>query len=106
MSEYLRKHRPDRYEKLVYIQQYKLDRGCSICGYNEVAHSLDLDHIDRSKKRGKLSDAHLWSWKAIHEELENCVVLCANCHRKKTAEEKDYFVVGREEEDDPQLDLL
>lgn len=98
--------RPDKKAKMDFVSKYKLERGCKICGYKESAYALDLDHIDRSEKTFKLSDAHSVSWERLHEELAKCEVLCANCHRIKTQEEKDFFSVDREELDDPQIDLL
>lgn len=77
-----------------------------MCGYNKIPEALEYDHIDRSKKVFKMSKAHWYSWDKIHKELENCVVLCANCHREKTIREKDYQEVDFEEPEDLQLNLL
>ena len=97
---------PGSQDKWLYIRNYKTEKGCSECGYNKSPMALELDHVDRSKKTGKLSKAYFWPWDRIHEELKNCVVLCANCHREKTEKEKDYMEIDWIEEDDPQLDLL
>ena len=86
--------RADKAEKQQYLRDYKLSKGCSECGYNETAEALDYDHVDRSLKRMKMSKAHNYSWANLLQELENCVVLCANCHRKKTTEDKDYLEVN------------
>ena len=99
-------HRPDRVEKREYVNNYKLERGCSVCGYNKCAAALDLDHVDRRQKKFALSAAQRKSWEAINEELAKCVVLCANCHREKTQKEKDYMALDFEESNDLQLDLL
>ena len=94
-------------EKKAFLRQYKMERGCAVCGYNKMPAVLELDHIDRSKKTMRMKKAaqHM-SWARIHAELENCQVLCANCHREKTVRERDYYSVDRVEEDDPQMDLL
>ena len=42
----------------------------------------------------------------IHKELENCIVLCSNCHRKKTTEEKDYLETDYVEPEELQYDLF
>ena len=77
-----------RYE---FLANYKLERGCEICGYSEHACALDLDHIDDSKKsRGKSNNRKSttpWtsmSQERVEAELLNCRVLCANCHRVET----------------------
>ena len=90
--------RPDVDRKIEFIQQYKMEKGCSVCGYNEIPQALEFDHIDRSKKKFALNKAWKYKWPTIMEELEKCVVLCANCHRKKTTEEKDYLQVDVKEE--------
>lgn len=77
--------------KKKFIEDYKLKKGCSVCGYNESPEALDLDHIDRKQKKFKLSQGYKRTWQNIMVELEKCVVLCAICHRKKTHAEKDYF---------------
>ena len=92
--------------KKAYVAKYKMEKGCSNCGYSESPAALDFDHIDRTKKNFKLSKAYKYTWEKIHEEIENCVILCANCHRVKTAKEKDYMETDWVEEETPQLDLL
>ena len=92
--------RPNRKEKRIFIQQYKLDKGCSVCGYSKSSHALDLDHIDRTKKNFSMSKGCKYSWEKIIKELENCVVLCANCHREKTDRNEDYFNLTHSEEEE------
>ena len=77
-----------------------------MCGYNKIPEALEYDHVDRKKKNFKISKAHSYSWDMIHKELENCIILCANCHREKTTKEKDYMELDFEEIKNPQLSLL
>ena len=100
--------REDRRKKREYLKTYKINKGCSVCGYNEIPEALEFDHVDRTQKRIKMSRAHQYSWRYIMEEMEKCVVLCANCHRKKTMEEKDYLEVGEQESEEEvrQYDLF
>lgn len=93
-------------EKKAFLTAYKLERGCSVCGYNKCSQALEFDHIDRSKKNFQMAQAFRHPWIKIQKELENCVVLCANCHREKTIREKDYQEVDFEEPEDLQLNLL
>lgn len=58
---------------------------CENCGYNEHPEVLDFDHIDRSQKKYRPAQVLKYSMKKIKEELDNCRLLCANCHRLKTA---------------------
>lgn len=56
--------------------------GCVVCGESDL-RCLDLHHKDPSKKKFTLSISNYSrteeAWK---EEIEKCITLCANCHRK------------------------
>ncbi len=98
--------RPDELAKKKHIRDFKVSRGCQECGYNEIPEALELDHVDRTKKNFKMSKGHYFSWEKIHRELKNCIVLCSNCHRKKTMEEKDYLETDYVEPEELQYDLF
>lgn len=56
---------------------------CSTCSENDIA-CLDFHHIDRTSKEEnvtKMLNDHR-SKESILREIEKCVVLCSNCHRK------------------------
>lgn len=54
---------------------------CEICGYNKSNRALSFHHLDPSKKDFGLSDRGLTrSWEKIRNEIEKCILLCANCH--------------------------
>lgn len=53
--------------------------GCCVCGEKDVA-CLDFHHL--SNKTTQVSWMQSNSYKAIKEEIDKCVVLCSNCHRK------------------------
>jgi len=62
--------------------EYKGGR-CSICGYDWCIEALEFHHPDSSKKDfGISSRGYTRSWEKIREELDKCVLLCANCHRE------------------------
>ncbi len=75
-----------------WLAQYKLERGCTDCGYAENAAALDLDHLDPATKHPWLKDrksggprtAYVLSWELMKLEAEKCEVACANCHRIRT----------------------
>ena len=66
-----------------WLAEYKRERGCSRC---EETHSaaLDFHHTtdDKSKNIGKMAHEG-YSKESIKEEIDKCILLCANCHRKK-----------------------
>jgi len=74
------------------INRYKLLKGCQLCGYKKHFSALEFDHISRSSKIKAISmlikEGN--SWKMIKEEVKKCMLLCSNCHRLKTYENKDW----------------
>lgn len=71
----------------VFVNDYKMERGCVDCGYKNHPAALELDHV-RGKKVRHVS--LMSSLPLVKEELKKCVVRCSNCHRIKTWEEKGY----------------
>jgi len=75
--------------------KYLNDHPCIICGESDLI-VLDFDHRDRSTKKHAISDLiHVWAWENILTEIEKCDILCANCHRRKTAKEFGWYKVAR-----------
>lgn len=64
-----------------YINSKKIQ--CSSCKENDIV-CLEFHHVDPSKKERNLGDiaSRGWSNKRIDKEIEKCIVLCSNCHRK------------------------
>lgn len=64
--------------------RYKVRMGCQECGYSEHPSALDFHHTNPDEKEGRISEMlNTASPEKTREEVEKCVVLCANCHRKK-----------------------
>ena len=63
-----------------FFQQVK-STGCVKCPEREVV-ALDLHHIDPSKKEFTFSAYRNASMEKLKTEVQKCVVLCSNCHRK------------------------
>ena len=56
---------------------------CSRGGYCKCPEALEFHHINSSKKDFGISNkGYTRSWETIKEELSECDVLCANCHRE------------------------
>jgi len=66
--------------KLMAIQ-YKGGK-CQICGYNKYPGALDLHHINGQKPFGISDKGYTRSWVKVKQELDKCILLCANCHRE------------------------
>jgi len=62
--------------------QYKGGK-CQICGYDKYVGALDLHHIDSAKKSFNIGHkGYTRSWEKTKQELDKCVLVCANCHRE------------------------
>jgi hypothetical protein len=66
-------------ENRVYILE-KFGSKCSNCGFNKWKASLDVHHLDPSKKDSGFSTIRYWTRDKIDKELEKCILLCRNCH--------------------------
>jgi RNase P subunit RPR2 len=53
---------------------------CKKCGFDEYKWSLDIHHLDPSKKDEYYSSMRSWSWSRIEREIKGCILLCKNCH--------------------------
>jgi hypothetical protein len=81
-----------RRKKREFVHLWKSQHGCEDCGeHNPVV--LDFDHWEDNK------EAPVWrlvrdnaSWDRIRSEMEKCAVVCANCHRIRTARRSDRWV--------------
>ena len=56
---------------------------CGKCGYNRCIDALEFHHLDSSGKDFSISaKGYTRSWIKVKEELDKCILLCANCHRE------------------------
>lgn len=56
---------------------------CEICGYNKCIGALEFHHINSEDKDfGIASKGYTRSWEKLKEELDKCIMVCANCHRE------------------------
>ena len=54
---------------------------CIICGYSKCQRALSFHHLNPKEKDFDLSSRGLTrSWERIKNEIDKCVLLCANCH--------------------------
>lgn len=67
------------------LAEYLTEHPCVDCGEPELV-VLEFDHVRGTKKRNisRMLECAM-SWGAIMEEVEKCDVVCANCHRRRTA---------------------
>jgi len=72
-----------------------LGNECTECGYSRCDAALEFHHTDPSQKDFSISNAgNTRSWQRVREELDKCILLCANCHRELHAEIITYKTNG------------
>jgi len=66
--------------------EYK-GKKCQLCGYNRCIEALEFHHTNSSVKDFSISEkGYTRSWNRVKEELDKCMLLCANCHRELHAQ--------------------
>lgn len=56
---------------------------CERCGYDRCTDALEFHHKNRSQKDFGISEkGYTRSWARVRNELDKCVLICANCHRE------------------------
>jgi hypothetical protein len=85
------KRRTQGYQKIRkdFINKIKMDKGCSKCGYKNHAAALDFNHVHGDKKFNISQDSKVAMDKLL-AEIEKCEILCANCHRIHTFENRHW----------------
>jgi hypothetical protein len=73
-----------------WVLNYLQTHPCVVCGESDPI-VLDFDHI-RGKKKYPVTYmiSHQYCLETVIEEIAKCQVLCANCHRRKTAKEQNW----------------
>ena len=66
-----------------WLANYKATQGCLTCG-EDCPANLDFHHHSGTKTL-EMARVHALGPERIQEEIDKCLVLCANCHRKVNA---------------------
>ena len=70
-------------ERVAYLLTYFADHPCADCGEADPV-VLEFDHLgDKSFSIGACLTRY--TWQTILAEMAKCDVVCANCHRRRTA---------------------
>jgi len=72
--------------------EYLSDKSCIMCGMSDV-RVLEFDHIDPATKSFGIAQGitRTLRWENMLEEISKCQILCANCHKIKTAEQQSWY---------------
>ena len=78
------------------VTAIKLARGCADCSYNRHHAALDFDHRDRAEKHRTVSwlVSHNSPWSTLMAEIDKCDVVCANCHRIRSFDRRDWTALA------------
>lgn len=86
----MRRHR----KRVVLLQQFTYDylkeHACVDCGEKDP-RCLEFDHLRDKKKNVSNMIQDGASLETLKKEIEKCEVRCANCHRKKTALDQEWY---------------
>ena len=56
---------------------------CEICGYDKCLGALDFHHLDPNEKEFSISSSNIYkNIDKLKEEVDKCILVCANCHRE------------------------
>ncbi len=79
-----------RKEARQYVLNYLSAHPCTNCGESDPV-VLEFHHLYGKDKAISKMVADGWSIGRIQQEIDKCVVLCANCHRRVTAKKQNWF---------------
>lgn len=87
---YYLKQRERALARKIELVNYKGGK-CEKCGYDKNLSALDFHHLCPEDKTFQLDSRHLSNTNIdkLKEEVEKCVLLCANCHRETHYPEYD-----------------
>jgi hypothetical protein len=72
-----------RNERVAFLIEYFAEHPCVDCGESDPV-VLEFDHLE--DKAFNISEGlRDRSWQSILDEIKKCDVVCANCHRRRTA---------------------
>lgn len=73
--------------------EYLKGHHCVDCGEDDVV-VLDFDHDDPEDKTHNVADMirRGYSFEKLKNEIDKCTVRCANCHRRRTAKQFNWYI--------------
>lgn len=73
-----------------FLMSYFATHPCVDCGESDFA-VLEFDHV-RGSKSANVSELMELLQEALEAEITKCDVRCGNCHRRKTARERNHWI--------------
>lgn len=69
--------------------EYMKDKKCTDCGESDLL-VLEFDHLE-GKTFNISTGVGEMSWPNMLKEISKCEVVCANCHRRRTAKRNNSY---------------
>lgn len=90
--KYAANQKKQRLEKRLFIYNYKKTHPCVDCGEGDPV-VLDFDHRNPEDKNGNIAimASNRTSIIRLKREISLCDVRCANCHRRRTAKQFNWY---------------
>lgn len=74
-----------------FVRDYATKMGCVDCKESDFI-VLDFDHVIGKKHKAiSIMLGNGASIDSLKEEIDKCVVRCANCHRRRTAKQQEWY---------------
>jgi hypothetical protein len=88
MAGVARRNKAYRVQTQELLAAYLMEHPCLDCGETDI-RCLEFDHRERGDKTAPISILlqRGRAWRTIEKEIEKCDVRCANCHRRRTADQ-------------------
>jgi protein-arginine kinase activator protein McsA len=78
-----------------FVFSYLLEHPCEKCAENDPV-VLEFDHLDPTDKLFNISEGLTRNGLAtVQKEIAKCRVLCANCHRRHTAQQQGWWIASQ-----------
>lgn len=71
-----------------YLRSLKIGKTCDMCGGEFPPVAMDWDHLDQNTKLFDICQdgiREMYSKEKLHDEIDKCRLICANCHRVHSA---------------------
>jgi hypothetical protein len=90
-KENARKHSTEYRDALrEYLWNYLLSHPCESCGERDPV-VLEFHHLHSKDMAISEMITRITRVKKLEDELKKCTVLCSNCHRRLTAQERGWY---------------
>jgi len=88
----LKRRTQKRSEYRINILDLLSNSACVICTESDP-RVLEFDHINPKEKRFSISQSVRlgFSWEETLVEIAKCQILCANCHKKRTSKQFNWY---------------